>query len=455
MPDSSNSVPINIFSRDSRDPSVIVADGYGLSLSVSRGHLVVSDGLGRHRRERKLPRAQRTVRRIVILGHTGHLSLEAIRWCADTSIALIQLDTDGTTLLTAGKPGTNDARLRRAQAAAAGSGVGVAITRRLLGAKLDGQAAVLRDCLRAEAAATVISELTEQVRGAHDLFRCRDLEAQASNTYFGAWSTTISCRFAERDREKVPDHWQVFSARTSPLHRAGRTPRTAASPVNALLNYGYALAEAEARLAAQAVGLDPGLGVIHTDQRNRDSLALDLLEPLRPIVERHVLQLLAACHFRADHFHEIRQGACRLLPPLTHELAGQLPTLARAIAPHAEAVAHLLAHSSPGKIALRTPLSRQNNSAQQVRGHRSANRREPSQPTPAPTCRTCGTQLSDRRRQLCPACWPVTRAALLVKQLANGRTTWPSSDAGVDPSNTVETRARRSRSLSQFARASN
>ncbi len=132
MPDSSNSVPINIFSRDSRDPSVLVADGYGLSLSVSRGHLVVSDGLGRHRRERKLPRAQRTVRRIVILGHTGHLTLEAIRWCADTSIALIQLHADGTTLLTAGKPGTDDARLRRAQAAAAGSPVGVELTRHLL-----------------------------------------------------------------------------------------------------------------------------------------------------------------------------------------------------------------------------------------------------------------------------------------------------------------------------------
>ncbi len=152
MPDSSNSVPINIFSRDSRDPSVLVADGYGLSLSVTRGHLLVRDGLGRHRRERKLPRAQRTVRRIVILGHTGHLSLEAMRWCSYTGIALIQLDTDGTTLLTAGRNGTNDARLRRAQSAAAASDVGIEIARQLLAAKLDGQSAVLRECLRAEAA---------------------------------------------------------------------------------------------------------------------------------------------------------------------------------------------------------------------------------------------------------------------------------------------------------------
>ncbi len=253
-----------IFTRDPTNPAVLVGDGYGLSLTVTRGHLLLRDGLGRHRRERQLPRAQRTVRRIVILGHTGHLTLEAVRWCVDTGIALLQLDTDGTILLTAGKPGTNDARLRRAQAAAPASEVGIEIAHRLLGAKLDGQAAVLHQVLRAEAAATVIDQLAEQVRHGHDLVRCRDLEAQASNTYFGVWSATVSCRFAERDRDKVPNHWTGFRARSSPLHRAGRTPRTAADPVNALLNYSYALAEAEARLAAQAVGLDPGLGVIQT-----------------------------------------------------------------------------------------------------------------------------------------------------------------------------------------------
>ncbi len=438
-----------LFARDPREPSVLIADGYGLSLTVTRGHLLIRDGLGRHRRERQLPRAQRTVRRIVILGHTGHLSLEAIRWCSDTGIALVQLDTDGTILLTAGKPGPNDARLRRAQAAAAGSEVGVEIARELLGAKLEGQTAVLRDCLQAEAAATVISEFAEQVRDSHDLARCRDLEAQASSTYFGVWSTTISCRFAERDRDKVPDHWTVFSARTSPLHRSGRTPRVAASPVNALLNYGYALAEAEARLAARAVGLDPGLGVIHTDQRNRDSLALDLLEPLRPVVERHVLQLLAVRHFRASDFHETRQGACRLLPLLTHELAEQLPTLARAVAPDAEAVAHLLAHSSPGKIALRTPLSRQNNSAQQLRGQRTANRREPSPATPTRTCRTCGAPLSDRRRQLCPACWPVTRSNLAAQRAQAGNAALAELRArGQDPTNSPAAAATRAASLS-------
>jgi CRISPR/Cas system-associated endonuclease Cas1 len=47
-----------------------------------------------------------------------------------------------------------------------------------------------------------------------------------------------------------------------------------------MLNYLYAIVEFEARLAAAELGLDPGLGVLHKDTPNRDSLACDL--PARP-----------------------------------------------------------------------------------------------------------------------------------------------------------------------------
>ena len=46
------------------------------------------------------------------------------------------------------------------------------------------------------------------------------------------------------------------------------------------------LLESEARLAAAALGLDPGLGVLHLDTPNRDSLACDLMEAVRPQVDR-------------------------------------------------------------------------------------------------------------------------------------------------------------------------
>lgn len=62
------------------------------------------------------------------------------------------------------------------------------------------------------------------------------------------------------------------------------------NPPNAILNYLYAILEAEARLAIAALGLDPGLGFLHFDTRTRDSLACDVLEPVRPEVDAYLLQ---------------------------------------------------------------------------------------------------------------------------------------------------------------------
>jgi hypothetical protein len=51
--------------------------------------------------------------------------------------------------------------------------------------------------------------------------------ATAGNAYFGAWSAHVGCRFAERDADRIPDHWRIFAARGSRLHAGGRTPRKA------------------------------------------------------------------------------------------------------------------------------------------------------------------------------------------------------------------------------------
>ena len=56
-------------------------------------------------------------------------------------------------------------------------------------------------------------------------------------------------------------------------------------------NYLFACVESEARLALLAHGLDPTLGVLHADQRNRDSLALDAMEPVRADVDAFLLDL--------------------------------------------------------------------------------------------------------------------------------------------------------------------
>jgi len=439
----------DVYARDAPDSAVLVLDGHGLRLTVERGHLLLQDGIGVHRRSRRLSRAQRTVRRIVVLGHTGHLTLDAVRWCAEVGIVLVQVDIGGDLLAVAGAKDHDDPRLRRAQAQAPNNPTGVLIARALLTAKIDGQAVVCNENLHLPTASNHLSVLARQLAEASTISACRDLEATAANLYFGAWAGRVTAQFASQDADRVPAHWHTFTARRSPL-LTSKAPRNAADPINALLNYSYALGEVECTLALRAVGLDPGLGMVHTDKKHRDSLALDLLEVLRPVIDARVLTLLGRRHLRARDLHETTDGSCRLLAPLTHELAADLPYYARTVAPHAEAIGHALAQSHPAPVQLRTPLTRANARAVQTRSGKRASAHDPKPPpTITATCRTCGVELPDNHRRLCNTCWPITRSRLATERAALGVATRAAQRAKgeIDPAQSKQAHAKRHTSL--------
>lgn len=72
--------------------------------------------------------------------------------------------------------------------------------------------------------------------------------------------------------------------------RSRRPPRDV---VNSALGYAYAVLLGEATLAAHAAGLDPAFGILHREQDDRPSLALDLMEEFRPLVVDQVVMNLA------------------------------------------------------------------------------------------------------------------------------------------------------------------
>src|SRR6266852_9934211 len=97
---------------------VLTLFGYGISVCVDRGHLTFRDGIGAVRRAGRLPRVRHGLRRLVIVGSDGMVSLAALRWLADQDAAFVMLDRNGSVLATTGPVRTSDARLRRAQALA-------------------------------------------------------------------------------------------------------------------------------------------------------------------------------------------------------------------------------------------------------------------------------------------------------------------------------------------------
>ena len=99
--------------------------------------------------------------------------------------------------------------------------------------------------------------------------------------------------------------------------------RDATDPFNAILNYCYTLLEVETRIACEAVGLDPDLGLLHDDGL-RESFIYDLLEPLRSKADVWVLELLHKERLHPAMFHELRDGIVRLDPDLAGLLARAL-----------------------------------------------------------------------------------------------------------------------------------
>ena len=69
----------------------------------------------------------------------------------------------------------------------------------------------------------------------------------------------------------------------------GRVRRPATDPLNAALNYAYALLLADSVRAVMACGLDPHHGFLHSSGRNKPALALDLAEEFRAAVADSVV----------------------------------------------------------------------------------------------------------------------------------------------------------------------
>jgi hypothetical protein len=183
------------------------------------------------------------------------------------------------------------------------------------------------------------------------------------------------------------------------------------------VNYLGGILEAEAILACQAVGLDPGFGIVHLDARSRQSFALDLLEPVRPAIDAYVLDLVAHRTFRKVEFTETTDGHVRLKAPITHELAETVPRWARSFAPYAEYVAHVIGQAMAGKYQPVTPLTGRRGRAAQatvkarkaaasVRSHGIGPRQRPTTKADLMSwsCPDCGGLVTDRHRVRCDVC---------------------------------------------------
>jgi uncharacterized Zn finger protein (UPF0148 family) len=159
---------------------------------------------------------------------------------------------------------------------------------------------------------------------------------------------------------------------------------------------------------------------MHLDTPTRDSLACDLMEPIRPQVDGYLLGWITHEPLRREWFFEDRNGNCRLMAPLAARLAETAPTWARAVAPLAEWVVHSLWKSTAKPVRRASPATRLTQShKRQAKGEPPI---PPAAPPPKPiaVCRDCGAPIK-QGRTFCASCGVVYSRAGMIRAARIGR----------------------------------
>ena len=142
---------------------------------------------------------------------------------------------------------------------------------------------------------------------------------------------------------------------------------------------------------------------MHVDSPARDSLACDLMEPVRPQVDAYVLEWISREPIRREWFFEKSDGNCRLMGSFAIRLSETAPTWGRAVAPVAEWVARTLSLGIKKQVRTGLPPTRLTQSLR--REARPIPARPAAEKTlkPMRICRTCGEPLK-RGQYYCKPC---------------------------------------------------
>ena len=242
---------------------------------------------------------------IVCFGNVG-ASPFLLGLCGERGVAVAFLTERGRCLARVEGPVRGNVLLRREQYRRADDPERCAgLVRALVAAKVANARTVLQRAVRdhpdtpgapvLEAAAEGLAANLRRLEGprgeAMKVDTLRGVEGEAAATYFAAF-----------------DH--LIVSQKEDFRFVTRTRRPPLDPVNALLSFLYTLLTHDVTAALESVGLDPAVGYLHRDRPGRPSLALDLVEELRPILaDRLAISLVNRRQIRAQGFRQTETGA--------------------------------------------------------------------------------------------------------------------------------------------------
>ena len=238
---------------------------------------------------------------IVCFGFAG-ASPKLMQLCCERGVALSFLTTYGKFMGRVNGSISGNVLLRRTQYRwADDKEIAARLSRRFIAAKIMNSRAVLHRMMRDHPEAVenerlgrelqLLARMPERLERAADGDTIRGIEGEAAHLYFSNFNQLVLSQKTD------------FQMRT-------RNRRPPTDRMNALLSFLYTLLAHEVVAALESVGLDPQVGFLHRDRPGRPSLALDVMEELRPhFADRLAITLINRNQISAKGFTEKENGA--------------------------------------------------------------------------------------------------------------------------------------------------
>jgi CRISPR-associated endonuclease Cas1 len=311
-----------------RQPLVLA--GHGVSLRIEAGTLLIRNGFTH------FPQKQETYRffkgdgdlppRIIMLDGSGSITFDVLTWLNQQKVPLVKVDWTGNAVVVASgdsfaanrecvawQTETRSDRCKRMNFCNA-----------LIARKIEGCIQTLEESLRHSHAwdRAMKRAKDDLARLAQDppqtVNELRLLEARSAVAYFRTWYAT-SLLWRASARHPIPDEWRAVGPRFTRVYATGSC--NASHPVNAVLNYAYAVLQSRVQIGLVSEGYDPMLGIMHADRDGATAFVFDMMEPERPKVDRAVLAFLRTEALHPADFTMREDGVVRLNPELARRVA--------------------------------------------------------------------------------------------------------------------------------------
>lgn len=271
----------------------LIIDGFGKSITKRDNQIVIREN--GEELDYFLPK---DLKQIIINGK-GAITFDAIELLSDNDVDVIAIDWRGNIKYRLSSMEHNNVEIRKQQYYALNDKRSGYLAKKFIESKIKNQKATLTTLAKSKNEKDFLINQRDKL---NNLLKALE---------------NIKIKPSDRIRLEIfgiegiasHEYWLAFrhliGEEYSFLKRSGRS---ATDPVNAMLNYSYAILASEVLKSLHTSGLDPYAGFLHSDRYARKSLVFDLMEEFRQqIVDKSVLKLINRNQIEKDDF-EYREG---------------------------------------------------------------------------------------------------------------------------------------------------